>query len=119
MPGLDSKPVIDIMAGVKSLDESRPAIPVLAAIGYCYFPYRPEQKHWFCKPKLPFGVVVVFRLDGDLRGLIYFKAVASRSRLLRPFSPCRLGPPWVVSVKASSQALAVPRRARTAAILGR
>lgn len=36
VPGLAAKPVIDIMAGVKSLDDSRPAIPVLAAIDYCF-----------------------------------------------------------------------------------
>jgi GrpB-like predicted nucleotidyltransferase (UPF0157 family) len=54
VPGLAAKPVIDIMAGVKSLDESRPAIPALAAIGYCYFPYRPQQMHWFCKPSPAF-----------------------------------------------------------------
>ena len=39
VPGLAAKPVIDIMAGVKSLDESRPSIPTLATIGYVYFPY--------------------------------------------------------------------------------
>jgi GrpB-like predicted nucleotidyltransferase (UPF0157 family) len=50
VPGLAAKPVIDIMAGVTSLDESRPAISELATIGYCYFPYQPDQKHWFCKP---------------------------------------------------------------------
>jgi GrpB-like predicted nucleotidyltransferase (UPF0157 family) len=54
VPGLAAKPVIDIMAGVKSLDESRPAIPALATIGYGYFPYQPEQKHWFCKPSAAF-----------------------------------------------------------------
>lgn len=52
--GLAAKPVIDIMAGVTSLDESRPAIPVLATVGYVYFPYQPEQKHWFCKPSPAF-----------------------------------------------------------------
>jgi len=54
VPGLAAKPVIDIMAGVKNLEESRPAIPVLAFLGYCYFPYQPEQKHWFCKPSPAF-----------------------------------------------------------------
>src|SRR5258706_10686092 len=54
VPGLAAKPVIDIMAGVRSLDESRPAIPALATIDYCYFPYQPEQKHWFCKPSPAF-----------------------------------------------------------------
>src|SRR4029077_2808669 len=54
VPGLAAKPVIDIMAGVKSIDESRPSISALTTIGYCYFPYQPEQKHWFCKPSAAF-----------------------------------------------------------------
>jgi GrpB-like predicted nucleotidyltransferase (UPF0157 family) len=36
IPGLVAKPVIDIMAGVASLDASRPAIAVLIDMGYCY-----------------------------------------------------------------------------------
>ncbi len=54
VPGLAAKPVIDIMAGVASLDASRPAVPVLAVLGYCYFPYRPDAEHWFCKPSPAF-----------------------------------------------------------------
>lgn len=50
VPGLAAKPVIDIMVGVESLAASRPAIPVLSKIEYCYFPYRTESMHWFCKP---------------------------------------------------------------------
>ena len=50
VPGLPAKPVIDIMAGVASLAESRPAIPFIEAVGYWYFPYKPDQIHWFCKP---------------------------------------------------------------------
>ena len=50
VPGLAAKPVIDIMAGVESLEKSRAAIPVLSEVGYCYFPYRPDSMHWFCKP---------------------------------------------------------------------
>lgn len=50
VPGLAAKPVIDIMAGVDSLDGSRPAIAAAAGLGYCYFPYQAELKHWFCKP---------------------------------------------------------------------
>ena len=48
--GLAAKPVIDIMAGVESLDESRNAIDVLSNNGYCYYPYKAEMMHWFCKP---------------------------------------------------------------------
>ncbi|MCI0744740.1 MAG: GrpB family protein [Verrucomicrobia subdivision 3 bacterium] len=48
--GMPAKPVIDIMAPVRSLEASRPAIPELANLDYVYFPYRPEVMHWFCKP---------------------------------------------------------------------
>lgn len=50
VPGLAAKPVIDIMAGVVSLVASRPAISILDGLDYCYFPYRPDEMHWFCKP---------------------------------------------------------------------
>jgi GrpB-like predicted nucleotidyltransferase (UPF0157 family) len=50
VPGLAAKPVIDIMAGVDSLEASRPAIARLSEHGYCYAPYRPDEMHWFCKP---------------------------------------------------------------------
>ena len=52
--GLAAKPVIDIMAGVHTLDESRPAIAAATALGYCYAPYRVESEHWFCKPSPAF-----------------------------------------------------------------
>ncbi|WP_286235678.1 GrpB family protein [Thalassotalea sediminis] len=48
--GLDAKPVIDIMVGVKSLQSSSGAIDVLTRNGYCYYPYKKEVMHWFCKP---------------------------------------------------------------------
>ena len=50
VPGLAAKPVIDIMAGVVSLNASRPAISILKGLNYCYFPYRSDDMHWFCKP---------------------------------------------------------------------
>ena len=52
--GLAAKPVIDIMAGVRTLDESRPAIAAVTAAGYCYAPYKPDVEHWFCKPSFSF-----------------------------------------------------------------
>lgn len=54
IPGLAAKPVIDIMAAVESLEGSRPAIAAAAGLGYCYFPYQAEVKHWFCKPSPAF-----------------------------------------------------------------
>lgn len=50
IPGLLAKPVIDIMFGVQSLEDSKPAIVILVSNGYQYFPYKPDVMHWFCKP---------------------------------------------------------------------
>ena len=47
---LAAKPVIDIMAGVATLEGSRDAIEAAATLGYCYFPYQPHLRHWLCKP---------------------------------------------------------------------
>ncbi|HEX6463083.1 MAG TPA: GrpB family protein, partial [Vicinamibacterales bacterium] len=54
IPGLSGKPVIDIMAGVQTLEQSRPAISAAATVGYCHAPYRVEVEHWFCKPSPAF-----------------------------------------------------------------
>ncbi len=45
-----AKPVIDIIFGVKSLEESKPAIEVLEKSDYEYWPYKADAMHWFCKP---------------------------------------------------------------------
>lgn len=50
VPGLESKPIIDILVGVRDLEESRPCFDRLAALGYRYAPYRAGEMHWFCKP---------------------------------------------------------------------
>lgn len=50
VPGLIAKPVVDIMFGVRSLEESKPTISLLADIGYVYSPYKQHLMHWFCKP---------------------------------------------------------------------
>jgi GrpB-like predicted nucleotidyltransferase (UPF0157 family) len=48
--GLAAKPIIDIMAPVESLAASRGAIDAVKSAAYCYFPYRADVMHWFCKP---------------------------------------------------------------------
>jgi GrpB-like predicted nucleotidyltransferase (UPF0157 family) len=48
--GLSAKPVIDIMAPVRDLESSRHAIAAAESVGYCYYPYKPDEMHWFCKP---------------------------------------------------------------------
>jgi GrpB-like predicted nucleotidyltransferase (UPF0157 family) len=50
VPGLAAKPVIDIMAPVKDLESSRPALDAVQAMGYCYAPYKTDLMHWLCKP---------------------------------------------------------------------
>ncbi len=50
VPGLAAKPIIDIMAAVGSLEESRGATVTLRDLGYHYAPYHPDVMHWFCKP---------------------------------------------------------------------
>jgi GrpB-like predicted nucleotidyltransferase (UPF0157 family) len=48
--GLHAKPIIDIMAPVQDLESSRRAIEAAQTVGYCYYPYKLDQMHWFCKP---------------------------------------------------------------------
>ena len=50
VPGLDAKPIIDILVGVDSLEASRACFDPLAELGYLYAPYCAEEMHWFCKP---------------------------------------------------------------------
>ena len=50
VPGLHAKPIIDIMAPVQDLESSIRAIEAAQSVGYCYYPYKPDQMHWFCKP---------------------------------------------------------------------
>ena len=52
--GLVAKPIIDIMGPVASLQSSIAAINAAQDMGYRYFPYKPEQMHWFCKPSPEF-----------------------------------------------------------------
>lgn len=48
--GLEAKPIIDIMVGVRDLETSRACFEPLAGLGYLYAPYLPEEMHCFCKP---------------------------------------------------------------------
>ena len=50
VPGLAAKPIIDIMAAVRDLPSSLPAIEALKSLSYRYFEYRADVMHWFCKP---------------------------------------------------------------------
>lgn len=50
VPGLDAKPIIDILVGVDSLEASRACFDPLASLAYLYAPYLTDEMHWFCKP---------------------------------------------------------------------
>lgn len=49
VPGLTAKPIIDMIAGVRDLEEARAAFELLEALGYRYREHRPEA-HLFWKP---------------------------------------------------------------------
>jgi GrpB protein len=50
VPGLEAKPIIDILAGVRDLEESRMCFEPPVQLGYMCAPYLPDEMHWFCKP---------------------------------------------------------------------
>jgi GrpB-like predicted nucleotidyltransferase (UPF0157 family) len=50
VPGLEAKPIIDILVGVADLEVARSCFGPLADLGYLYAPYLPAEMHWFCKP---------------------------------------------------------------------
>ena len=50
VPGLEAKPIIDILVGVSDLESSRSCFEPLAELEYLYAPYLADQMHWFCKP---------------------------------------------------------------------
>jgi GrpB-like predicted nucleotidyltransferase (UPF0157 family) len=48
VPGLAAKPILDMLAGIRELDEARAAIPVLR-VGYRHADHRPHEALWFYK----------------------------------------------------------------------
>jgi GrpB-like predicted nucleotidyltransferase (UPF0157 family) len=52
VPGIASKPIIDMVAGVRDLEEARAAFDPLRAHSYHHAPHRPGIAHHFDKPSL-------------------------------------------------------------------
>jgi GrpB-like predicted nucleotidyltransferase (UPF0157 family) len=50
VPGLEAKPIVDILVGVESLESSKSLFEPLARLEYHYAPYRADEMHWLCKP---------------------------------------------------------------------
>lgn len=53
IPGLNAKPVIDLMVGVRSLDDAGSAIEPLERNGYSYWRDNPFKEHFFFVKGLP------------------------------------------------------------------
>lgn len=47
VPGLPAKPIVDMMGGVRSLDEARAAAEPLAGLGYVFAEHRPDAWHFY------------------------------------------------------------------------
>jgi GrpB-like predicted nucleotidyltransferase (UPF0157 family) len=52
IPCIAAKPIIDMMAGVRDLEEARAAFDLLREHHYLFAPHRPDEAHHFSKPSL-------------------------------------------------------------------
>lgn len=50
IPGIAAKPILDLMAGVRDLEEARAAYEPLAELSYVHTPHRAHEAHHFSKP---------------------------------------------------------------------
>jgi GrpB-like predicted nucleotidyltransferase (UPF0157 family) len=80
VPGLPAKPIIDMVAAVRSLTEAREAFPVLEAAGYTWRPHRPEA-HLFVRDR--YGVHLTEPGSDLWRERLAFRDALLRSRELR------------------------------------
>lgn len=83
VPGLRSKPIVDILAPVYSLSAARSAIPVLEKDGWLFWPDDPNQDYrlWFLRPNpatRTHHLQVIQRDHPSLRALIVFRDVLRR-----------------------------------------
>ncbi|WP_442009557.1 GrpB family protein [Mycobacterium sp. 2YAF39] len=53
VPGLSSKPIVDVLASVTSLIEAQEAIPILDENGWLHWPTDPNEswRMWFLRPR--------------------------------------------------------------------
>jgi len=88
VPGLRSKPIIDILAPVRSLAEARQAIPVLGSNGWLFWPADPNGTYrlWFLRPDpaaRTHHLQVIQYDDANARALIAFRDALRRDAGLR------------------------------------
>lgn len=81
--GLKSKPIVDILAPVRSLTASRTAIAVLEKDGWLFWPDDPNQNYrlWFLRPSLEartHHLQIIQHDHPNLRALIAFRDALRR-----------------------------------------
>jgi GrpB-like predicted nucleotidyltransferase (UPF0157 family) len=81
--GLRSKPIVDILAPVRSLTASRTAIPVLEKDGWLFWPDDPNQNYrlWFLRPRpdaRTHHLQIIQHDHRNLRALIAFRDALRR-----------------------------------------
>jgi GrpB-like predicted nucleotidyltransferase (UPF0157 family) len=88
VPGLEAKPVVDMLAPVRSLDEAREAVGVLEADGWLFWPDDPCRHYrlWFLRPRpaaRTHHLQVIERDHPDARALLGFRDALRADRELR------------------------------------
>jgi GrpB-like predicted nucleotidyltransferase (UPF0157 family) len=81
--GLRSKPIVDILAPVRSLTASRTAVPVLERDGWLFWPDDPNQNYrlWFLRPSpeaRTHHLQIIQHDHPNLRALIAFRDALRR-----------------------------------------
>jgi len=88
VPGLRSKPIVDILAPVQSVPTSRSAIPVLEKDGWLFWPDDPNCNYrlWFLRPSpsaRTHHLQVIQHDHPNLRALIVFRDALRQDPSLR------------------------------------
>lgn len=83
VPGLRSKPIVDILAPVQSLAATRAAIPILEKDGWRFWPDDPNQGYrlWFLRPDpatRTHHLQIIQHDDSNRQALIVFRDVLRR-----------------------------------------
>jgi GrpB-like predicted nucleotidyltransferase (UPF0157 family) len=83
VPGLRSKPIVDILAPVQSLTASRTAMPILEEDGWLFWPDDPNQDYrlWFLRPNptaRTHHLQIIQHDHPSFRALIVFRDVLRR-----------------------------------------
>ena len=83
VPGLRSKPIVDILAPVHSLAASRAAMPILGDDGWLFWPDDPNQDYrlWFLRPNRTartHHLQIIQHNHPSFRALIVFRDVLRR-----------------------------------------